>query len=359
MIKEAIAKVVSKRDLTEPEMEEAMEEIMTGKATSAQIGAFITALRMKGETADEITGAARVMRAKAKKININNHLVNIDRDEINIEDETVLDIVGTGGDGTRTFNVSTTTAFVAAGEGLRVAKHGNRAVSSLCGSADVLENLGVNLDINQTDVERCIHDVGIGFLYAPLYHGAMKYAASPRKEIGLRSIFNLLGPLTNPAGANVQVLGVYDPSLTEMMAEVLGRLGTREAFVVSGEGTYDEISICGPTWISHLKNENVETYQMIPEEYGFTRAMMGDIRGGNAKENARIVRNVLEGEEGPKRDMVVLNAAAAFVAAGLDSNFKEGIPRAQDCIDSGRATKKLEALIQFTNDCRPFVRREL
>ena len=359
MIKEAIAKVVSKRDLAEPEMEEAMEEIMTGKATPAQIGAFITALRMKGETVDEITGAARVMRAKAKRININNHLVNIDRDEINIEDETVLDIVGTGGDGTRTFNVSTTTAFVAAGAGLRVAKHGNRAVSSLCGSADVLENLGVNLDVTNTDVERCIQEIGIGFLYAPLYHGAMKYAASPRKEVGLRSIFNLLGPLTNPAGANVQVLGVYDPSLTEMMAKVLGRLGTREAFVVSGEGTYDEISICGPTWVSHLRKGQVENFQMTPEDYGFTRAMMGDIRGGNAKENARIVRNVLEGEQGPKRDMVLLNGAAAFVASGLDSKFQEGIERAKDSIDSGRAKEKLDSLIQFTRDCKPFVRKEL
>jgi len=359
MIKEAIAKVVSKRDLSEPEMEEVMEEIMTGKATAAQIGAFITALRMKGETADEITGAAKVMRAKAKKININNHLVNIDRDEINIEDETVLDIVGTGGDGTRTFNVSTTTAFVAAGAGLRVAKHGNRAVSSLCGSADVLENLGVNLDVTNTDVERCIREIGIGFLYAPLYHGAMKYAASPRKEVGLRSIFNLLGPLTNPAGANVQVLGVYDPSLTEMMAEVLGRLGAREAFVVSGEGTYDEISICGPTWVSHLRKGQVENFQMTPEEYGFQRAVMGDIRGGNARENARIVRNVLDGEQGPKRDMVLLNAAAAFVASGLDQNFQEGIERAKDAIDSKQAYKKLDSLIQFTNDCKPFVRKEL
>lgn len=359
MIKEAIAKVVSKRDLAEPEMEEAMEEIMTGNATPAQIGAFITALRMKGETVDEITGAARVMRAKAKRININNHLVNIDRDEINIEDETVLDIVGTGGDGTRTFNVSTTTAFVAAGAGLRVAKHGNRAVSSLCGSADVLENLGVNLDVTNTDVERCIHEIGIGFLYAPLYHGAMKYAAGPRKEVGLRSIFNLLGPLTNPAGANVQVLGVYDPSLTEMMAQVLGRLGTREAFVVSGEGTFDEISICGPTWVSHLREGQIENFQMTPEEYGFTRAIMADIRGGNAKENARIVRNVLDGEQGPKRDMVLLNGAAAFVASGLDTRFQEGINRAKDSIDSGRALEKLDSLIRFTRDCKPFVRKEL
>ena len=206
MIKEAISKVVGREDLTEKEMEMAMEEIMTGRATSAQIGSFITALRMKGETVDEITGAARVMRTKAMKVRLNNHLLNIDRDEINVEDETVLDTCGTGGDGTNTFNVSTATAFVAAGAGVKVAKHGNRAVSSHCGSADVLENLGVNLDITSTDVERCIREVGIGFLYAPLFHGAMKYAAGPRREIGIRTIFNLLGPLTNPAGASVQVL---------------------------------------------------------------------------------------------------------------------------------------------------------
>jgi len=266
MIKEFISKVVRGEDLTEAEMEKAMDEIMTGTATPAQIGAFITALRLKGETVDEITGAARAMRAKATKINVNNHLVNIDRDEINIEDETILDIVGTGGDGTRTFNVSTTTAFVAAGGGIKVAKHGNRAVSSLCGSADVLENMGVNLDVTSTDVGKCINEIGIGFLYAPLFHGAMKYAAGPRQEIGIRSIFNLLGPVTNPAGASVQVLGVYEQSLTDKIALVLKRLGTKEAFVVCGEGTFDEISICGPTRVSHLKDENVSTFQMTPEE---------------------------------------------------------------------------------------------
>ena len=359
MIKEALAKVVREEGLTEHEMEAAMDEIMTGKATPAQIGGFITALRMKGETVEEIAGAARVMRNKAKKININNHAVSIDRDEINVDDETVLDIVGTGGDGTKTFNVSTTTAFVAAGAGLRVAKHGNRAVSSLCGSADVLENLGVNLDCNSTDVERCIQEIGIGFLYAPHYHGAMKYAAGPRREIGLRSIFNLLGPLTNPAGANVQVLGVYDPDLTEMMARVLNRLGAREAFVVCGEGTFDEISICGPTKVSHLKDGDIRTFNMTPEEYGLKRGTIKDIRGGNAKENAEIIRNILDGEKGPKRDMVLLNASAAFVAGGLDGTFKEGIERARDAIDSKGAKDKLEALIKFTQNCQPFVRKEL
>ncbi|MEJ2730142.1 MAG: anthranilate phosphoribosyltransferase [Deltaproteobacteria bacterium] len=356
MIKEFISKVVGGEDLTEAEMETAMTEIMIGTATPAQIGAFITALRLKGETVDEITGAARAMRAKATKIDVNNHLVNIDRDEINIDDETILDIVGTGGDGTRTFNVSTTTAFVAAGGGIKVAKHGNRAVSSLCGSADVLENLGVNLDITSTDVEKCINEIGIGFLYAPIFHGAMKHAAGPRQEIGIRSIFNLLGPVTNPAGASVQVLGVYEPVLTDTIALVLKRLGTKEAFVVCGEGTFDEISICGPTKVSHLKSDDVSTFQMTPEEYDFKRANPADIVGGDARENAKIVRQILDGEKGPKRDMVLLNASAAFVASGLCDNFRDGIQIAEACIDSGKARNKLDQLIEFTQQCQPFVR---
>jgi anthranilate phosphoribosyltransferase len=334
MIKEAIAKVVEGRDLTQKEMEGAMEEIMTGNATPAQIGSFITALRIKGETVDEITGAAIVMRAKAVKVN--------PRDDI------ILDTCGTGGDGTHTFNVSTATAFVAAGGGVKVAKHGNRAVSSLCGSADVLKNLGVSLDISPVDVGRCIEEVGIGFLFAPLFHGAMKYAAGPRQEIGLRTIFNLLGPLTNPAGATVQVLGIYAQELTDKIAQVLGKLGTKEAFVVCGEGTFDEISICSPTRVSHLTDGNVETFEMTPERYGFKRANPEEIKGGDVQESARIILELLDGAKGPKRDMVVLNAAAAFVVAGLDRDFVEGIERAEDCIDSGRAKEKLEALVNFT-----------
>ena len=352
MIKESISKVVEKVDLTESEMEQTMEEIMTGKATPAQIGAFIVAMRMKGETVGELTGAARVMRAKAQRIMVKNNAVNIDRDEINMDEETILDVVGTGGDGTKTFNVSTTTAFVAAGAGLMVAKHGNRAVSSLCGSADVLERLGVKLDIDHADVERCIREVGIGFLYAPHFHGAMKYAAGPRREVGLRTLFNLLGPLTNPAGANVQVLGVYSPDLTEKIANVLGKLGAREAFVVCGEGTFDEVSICGPTKISHLKENEVRTFHITPEEYGFDRATPDQIRGGNAEENARIIREILDGRKGPKRDMVLLNAASAFVIAGLDTGFKAGIERAEEVIDSGRAGEKLETLVDFTQRCK-------
>ncbi len=351
MIKEAIAKVVEGHDLTQEEMEGAMEEIMTGNATPAQIGSFITALRIKGETVDEITGAARVMRNKATKINVGNNLVNIDRDDINLDTETILDTCGTGGDGTHTFNVSTATAFVGAGGGVKVAKHGNRAVSSLCGSADVLKNLGVSLDISHEDVGRCIQELGIGFLFAPLFHGAMKYAAEPRRDIGLRTIFNVLGPLTNPANATAQVLGVYHPDLTEKLARVLGRLGTREAFVVCGEGIFDEISICSPTRVSHLKDGNVETFEMTPEQYGFNRANPEEIKGGDAQENSRIIRELLDGEKGPKRDMVVLNAAAAFVVAGLDEDLTRGIERAKDCIDSGRARDKLDALIRFTRQC--------
>jgi len=358
MIRESISKVVGGVDLTEAEMEKAMDEIMTGTATPAQIGAFITALRLKGETVDEITGAARAMRAKAIKICVDNHMVNLDRDEINIENETILDIVGTGGDGTRTFNVSTTTAFVAAGAGIKVAKHGNRAVSSLCGSADVLENLGVKLDLTSTDVETCINEIGIGFLYAPLFHGAMKYAAGPRREIGIRSIFNLLGPVTNPAGASAQVLGVYEQSLTDKIALVLKRLGTREAFVVCGEGTFDEISICGPTRVSHLKDGDVRTFQMTPEEFGFKRADPSEVIGGDARKNAEIIRSILNGEEGPKKDMVLLNASAAFVAAGLCDDFKAGIKIAKDSIDSGKAREKLSKLVEITQQCKPFIRDE-
>jgi anthranilate phosphoribosyltransferase len=359
MIKEAIAKVVKRADLTEVEMEKVMDEIMSGMATPAQIGAFVTALRLKGETVEEITGAAKVMRAKATRINLRNHLVNIDRDEINVEEETILDTCGTGGDGTNTFNISTASAFVAAGAGVNVAKHGNRAVSSQCGSADVLEQLGVKLDTTSSDVERCIKEIGIGFLYAPLFHGAMKYAAGLRQEIGIRTIFNLLGPLTNPAGASAQVLGVYDPGLTEKIAHVLKKLGTKEAFVVCGEGTLDEISICGPTRISHLKNGEVRTFDLTPEAVGLRKAVPGDIRGGTARENAQIIRDILNGQQGPKRDVVLLNAAAAFVAAGLDSDLKEGIERAKASIDSGRAKKKLDQLVSFTQQCRSYVRAVL
>ncbi len=349
MLKQAIQKVVDGSDLSEQEMEAAMDVIMGGQATPAQIGAFITALRLKGETVEEITGAARVMRRKATRIRADNSLVTMDRDEINLDLETIVDTCGTGGDGTNTFNVSTTTAFVVAGCGLRVAKHGNRSVSSQCGSADVIEGLGVNLDVPPAVVERCLNEVGIGFLYAPALHGAMKYAIGPRREIGIRSIFNILGPLTNPAGANVQVLGVYKKELTPVLAEVLRNLGSRSAFVVYGEGSLDEISIIGKTQLSELKNGQVTTYSIEPEEFGLHRADLKDIRGGDAQQNAAIVLSVLRGEPGVRRDMVLLNAAAALVAAGRAPDFMDGITQAADAIDTGRALDKLEGMKRVTN----------
>jgi anthranilate phosphoribosyltransferase len=359
MMKQAIAAVVRGEDLSEEEMKGVMGEIMTGQVSPAQIGAFLTALRIKGETVDEITGAARAMGEKGKKIRLNNHFVNLDRDEINVEEETILDTCGTGGAGTKTFNVSTATAFVAAGAGVRVAKQGHRAQSGLCGSADVLVQLGIKLDINDACVEGCIREIGIGFLYAPLFQGPMLHAAGPREEIGLRTLFNLLGPLTNPAGATSQVLGVYKRDLTLKMARVLQRLGTREAFVVCGEGTFDEISICGPTTVAHLKEGKVRGYETTPEEYGLKRAAPESVRGGNARENARIILQILRGERGPRRDLVLLNAAAAFVAAGLDIDFLSGMERAEESIDSGRAREKLDRLIAYTQDCGAFVRKEL
>jgi len=359
MINQAITQVANGNHLSEKEMTDVMEMILSDMAAPAQIGAFITALRMKGETVEEITGAARAMRAKTKKIKLDQPLINIDRDEINVEEETILDTHGNGANGTQTFNISTATALVVAGAGINVAKYGNWALSKQCGSADVLISLGVNLDINLADVERCIQDIGIGFLYAPLFHGAMKAVAGPRQEVGLRSIFNLLGPLTNPAGATAQVLGVYDARLTGKMAAVLQRLGTRQAFVVCGEETFDEISICDATQVSELKNGEIKTFEMTPEAFGFKRAAPEAIRGGDAQANAEIIRKVLDGEKGPKRDVVLLNAAAAFVAAGLDDSFKEGIERARESIDSGGARGKLDSLIDFTRQCDFFVRRAI
>ena len=350
MLKQAIHKVVDGLNLSEEEMEAAMDVIMSGQATPAQIGAFITALRLKGETVEEITAAARVMRRKATRIQVDNALINIDRDEINLDLETIVDTCGTGGDATNTFNVSTTTAFVVAGCGLRVAKHGNRSVSSLCGSADVIEKLGVNLDVPSAVVEKCLNQVGIGFLYAPALHGAMKYAIGPRREIGIRTIFNILGPLTNPAGANVQVLGVYNRELTPILAEVLGKLGSRSAFVVYGEGSLDEISITGKTHVSELNDGHVSTYTIEPENFGLPRANLNDIRGGDAQENADIVLSVLRGEPGARRNMVLLNAAAALVAARRAGDFQDGITQAAEAIDTGRAMEKLDGMRAITNE---------
>lgn len=348
MIREAIEKVVKGCDLTEGESRAVFGEIMSGKATFAQIGAFITALRMKGETVDEITGAARVMREKSLKINAGRPAVGIDRDDINIDEETIVDTCGTGGSGTNTFNISTAVAFVVAGCGLKVAKHGNRGASSRCGSADVLEALGLNLDVGPATVERCIRQIGIGFMYAPLFHGAMKYAVEPRKEIGIRTIFNILGPLSNPANATSQVLGVYEARLTGIMAGVLKKLGCRRAFVVHGLDTLDEITITGKTRITELKNGVIKTYHLNPGRFGIRRATLEDIKGGDAAENARILISILKGEKGPRRDIVLLNASAALVAGSRAKDFKGGIELAALSIDSGRALEKLEKLIEMT-----------
>jgi anthranilate phosphoribosyltransferase len=348
MIKEAIAKLAKRENLSEKEAADTMSEIMAGEATDSQIAAFITALRMKGETVDEITGCARIMRTFATPINVHSN-VDIDREDICIDRETILDTCGTGGDGTGTFNVSTASAFVVAGCGLVVAKHGNRSVSSACGSADVLEQLGVNINCPAAKVEDCLKTLGIGFLYAPLMHGAMKYAIGPRKQIGIRTVFNILGPLTNPARATSQVLGVYSASLTENMAGVLKNLGSRRAWVVYGMDGLDELSICASTQVTELVKGAIKTFVVTPEQYGLKRSGIETIKGGNAQENAVIIQSILGGQLGPRRDIVLLNAGAALFVGEKASSVEDGIKLAADAIDSGRAKDKLNKLIFLTN----------
>jgi anthranilate phosphoribosyltransferase len=335
MIKEAIEKAVQKTDVPEAEMMAVMDEIMEGNATPAQIAALITALHMKGETVGEITGAARIMRQKATRINACS--------------STIVDTCGTGGDKLNTFNISTTAAFVAAAAGLTVAKHGNRAVSSGCGSADVLEALGVNISADQDIVEECVQQIGIGFLFAPKLHGAMKYAIGPRREIGIRTIFNMLGPLTNPAGATAQLLGVYDKKLTEMFADVLKNMGTKRAFVVHGLDGLDEVTITGETRVAELKDGIVRTYNINPADYFGRIDTLDSIRGGDPVVNAQIAKDVLSGKNGACRNVVLINAALAIVAGEKADNIKKGIQVAADCIDSGAAIKKLQSLIELSN----------
>ena len=349
MIKKAIAKVVERENLTEGEMIEVMEQIMSGGATQAQIGAFITALRMKGETVDEITGAARVMRERATPIRVGKGLLDIDRDDINIDQETILDVVGTGGDGTNTFNVSTTVTFVVSACGVKVAKHGNRSVSSLCGSADVLEKLGVNLDVTPETVERCISEIGVGFLFAPALHGAMKHAIGPRREIGIRTIFNILGPLTNPAAADCQVMGVYREDMVLKLAQVLHNLGCKKGFVVHGLDGMDEVTLTAATSVATVTSEGVKLSLFSPEEVGFAFCSMDELRGGDATENAIIVKEILSGKPGAKRDIVLLNAAFGLVAAGKAADLQTGLAMAEEAIDSGRAMQQLEKLVRLTN----------
>ena len=348
MIKEAIAKAVERQDLTEAEMIEVMNEIMGGEATPAQVAAFITALRMKGETVAEITGAARVMRDRATPIRVG-AVLDLDRDDINLDRETILDTCGTGGSGTRSFNISTTVAFVVAACGVKVAKHGNRSISSTCGSADVLEALGVNLGVSPETVEGCIREAGIGFLFAPALHGAMKHAIGPRREIGIRTIFNLLGPLTNPARADRQVLGVYRADLVETLAKVLAGLGCRRGFVVHGADGMDELTLTGSTTVAEIKDGRVALMTVTPEQYGFMCCDLAHLQGGDAAQNAAIVRAILDGEPGPKRDVVLLNAAFALVAAGVADTVAAGVERARVAVDSGAARGKLAQLVVLTN----------
>lgn len=334
MIIEAIKKVVEGKHLTEEEMAVAFDSIMSGEATPAQIGCFLTALRLKGETEEEITGAAKVMRAKAEKVKAG---------------DDVVDTCGTGGDGAGTFNISTASALVAAGAGVKVAKHGNRAASSKCGSADVLIALGVKVDVDPPVVERCIKEAGIGFMFAPRMHSAMKHAIGPRREIGIRTVFNVLGPLTNPAGAKRQVMGVFSPSLTTLLARVLGRLGTKHAMVVHGSDGIDEITLTGPTHVAEFKNGELKEYVVNPAELGFVLCSPSELKGGNAEQNAQIVREVLKGKKGPARDITLLNAGAAIMVSGKVSSLKEGIETAMESIESGGAEKALQALVEISN----------
>ena len=350
MIRKAIARVVERDDLSESEMIEVMDQIMSGGATPAQIASFITALRMKGETVDEITGAARVMRDRAHPIRVGKSALGMDRDDINLDRETILDTCGTGGSGTNSFNISTTVAFVVSACGVKVAKHGNRAVSSSCGSADVLEALGVNLGITPESVEQIIAKIGIGFLFAPALHGAMKHAIGPRREIGIRTIFNILGPLTNPAGADCQVLGVYREDLVEKLAHVLKKLGCRRGFVVHGLDGMDEITLTGQTRIAEVTPEGVTVRLISPEDFGMEPCSAAELHGGDAVGNAVIVRGILSGCNGAKRRVVLLNAAFGLMAAGKASSVMDGLRLAAEAIDSGRAAAQLEQLIALSNE---------
>ncbi len=334
-IQEAVAGLIDGNDLKRKDMVSVMNAIMSGEATDAQIGGFLVALRIKGETVDEIRGAAEVMREKSTRIKTKHSVI--------------VDTCGTGGDHSGTFNISTTSAFVAAGAGLCVAKHGNRSITSQSGSADVLQALGVNTEVSPETVGKCLDEVGIGFLFAVALHSAMKHAIGPRKELGTRTIFNALGPLTNPAGATRQVIGVYSPDLTETLANVLGGLGAEHAFVVHGSDGLDEATTTGPTKVSELKAESVTTFEVCPGDFGLSVASSEDLKGGEPQENAHILRGVLDGEPGPRRDIVLLNSAFALVAGGKAETLEDGVKLAATTIDSGAAKEKLDQLIQVSN----------
>ena len=334
MIKEAINKVADGHDLSMSETETAMNEIMSGEATPAQIAAFITALRIKGETAEEIAGCAKIMQQNAL--------------QVNPKRTDVVDTCGTGGDASGTFNISTTVAFVVAGTGLGVAKHGNRSITSKCGSADLMEALGIKISLAPEQVAQCVDEVGIGFCFAPAFHPAMKYATPVRQEIGLRTVFNVLGPLANPARAKRQLIGVYSENLTETIADVLRALKSERAFVVHGADGLDELSTTGVNRVSELKDGQVISYKIDPEELGIAKASLQDLLGGTLDENAQITRKILNGDSGPKRDIVLLNAAAVLIAGGKAKDFKEGIMIATESIDNSAALKKIDELAKMS-----------
>jgi anthranilate phosphoribosyltransferase len=321
-----------------------MAEVLSGKCTDSQIAGLLVGLRMKGETVEEIVGFAEAIRAAAIPLNLRN---NSTVDVSDTERDALVDTCGTGGDTSGTFNISTATAFVVAGAGVRVAKHGNRSISSKCGSADVMEALGVNINLPSERLVACLKEVGIAFLFAPLMHSAMKHVQTARRELKLRTVFNLLGPLTNPANASAQVVGVYSVELVEKLAEALSMLGVRRALVVHGLDGLDEITLTGPTRIAEVRDSEVHTYEVTPEEFGMPRAGLKDISGGDAAANAAIIREILSGKTSARRDVVLLNAAAALVAAGKATHLTDGIPLAAQAIDSGAAQKKLDDLARF------------
>ncbi len=349
-IVEAIRRVVDGQHLERVEAESVMDAIMTGKATDAQIAAFLTAMRMKCETVEELIGFARVIRAKASPVRPK---CVVEAAFSGTEREMLVDTCGTGGDAAGTFNISTATAFVVAGAGIQVAKHGNRSVSGICGSADVVEALGIRIDLEPEAVARCIDEVGIGFLYAPLLHSAMRYVMLARREMKIRTVFNLLGPLCNPAGANAQVLGVYSETLTDMMARVLCELGARRALVVHGLDGLDEVTISGETKISEVRDGEVRTYYVVPEDFGLERAPIEQIQGGDAQRNAEIIREVMADRDGVRKDVVLLNAAAGLVAGGRARFLREGIEMARESISSGAAASRLERLVALTQALAP------
>jgi len=331
----AIRAVTERRDLSSEDMQSVMNTIMTGEATPAQIGGFLIGLRMKGETIDEITAAAQVMRELATKVEVSG--------------DHVVDIVGTGGDGSSTFNISTASCFVVAAAGGKVAKHGNRSVSSKSGSADLLEAAGVNLDVSPDQVAKCVNEVGVGFMFAPKHHGAMKHAIGPRKEMAVRTIFNILGPLTNPAGAPNQLLGVFSKELVEPLAHVLANLGSHHVLVVHSEDGMDEISIGAPTFVAELKDGVVTTYTIQPEDFGLRRADLASLKVEDAAESLTVVKSVLANEEGPARDIVMLNAGASLYVAGLADSLAAGIEKAAEVLASGAALTKLDDLVKVSN----------